>query len=148
MPRTRAIEMSGLEEDVAKALGKRVELWRREYGWRQVDLAQRSDLLQTYISKFELGQSGDPGISRIVAICLAFRRSPCDLLRAAGLLPGPRPPAEMLENMAIIVGALSDDRRDDALRYLHMLQADQERERGTGSNGNGHSSDGGREGET
>jgi transcriptional regulator with XRE-family HTH domain len=133
MPRT------GTEEEVGLRLGQVVRRWRKEFDWRQEDLAEKSGLPQTYISKFELGQSGDPGISRIIAICLAFRRSPCDLLKAANLLAGPRPSVEMLENMATVVGMLSEERQQAALEYLHVLQGMQEREnKERSSSANGH----------
>ncbi len=127
--RRRKLSRTGSEEEIGRRLGSVVRRWREEFGWRQDDLADRSGLAQTYISKFELGQSGDPGISRVLMICLAFNRSPCDLLHAAGLLVGTRPPIEVVENLALIMGHLCEDDRDTVIEYARMLQGKRERER-------------------
>ena len=138
MPRKRPVFPPGsgiFQEEVAKRLGKQVAIWRKEFGWLQTDLARDSGLLQTYISKLEHAETEDPGMSRVMMICAAFRRSPCDLLHAAGLLAGPRPPQEMLEDMAIVMGSLSEEGREAGLKYLHMLQAEEAREQ---HRSNGH----------
>jgi transcriptional regulator with XRE-family HTH domain len=123
------------DNEVGKRIGVVARRWRKEFGWDQKKLAAESGQTQTYISKFELGQSGDPGVSRVMVICAAFRRSPCELLHAAGLLTWPRPPIETLEDMATILGSLSEEGQAAVLDYLHMVQSKEEHERADRNDG-------------
>ncbi len=131
MPRRKPRFPAGFgitQEEIGKRLGKQVTIWRKEFGWWQTDLARESGLLQTYISKLEQADTEDPGITRIMMIAAAFKRSVPDLLRAAGLIVGPRPPQDVLEDLAIVVGSLSEEGRDAVLKYAHMVQAQEARE--------------------
>jgi transcriptional regulator with XRE-family HTH domain len=71
------------------ALGDVVRLWRQELGWKQVELARRSEglLSQANISDLERNKYPSPSIETLEGVAVAFGVSVDTLLRAARMPP-------------------------------------------------------------
>ena len=112
-------------DEIGTAIGTVVRDWRRDRGWEQRELAARagpdSGLTQTYVSKLENERSGDPGISRVLAICHAFNRTISDLLMTADLME--YDPREGARAALYLFESLSEMGQHQALQYLDMLVA-------------------------
>lgn len=61
-------------------LGKTVAALRRERGWTQADLAERSKLTRGYIARVEIGRH-DPSFTTLVALARALRVPVADLFK-------------------------------------------------------------------
>jgi transcriptional regulator with XRE-family HTH domain len=52
--------------------GRAVRALRQRCGWRQVDLAERAGLSQSFVSRTELGQIGPSALDDLIAIATAL----------------------------------------------------------------------------
>ena len=63
-----------------KILAKNLLLLRQKNNWTQKEVAERTNIARTYISKYESGQSNSPTLSTIEKIAAVFNCTAAELL--------------------------------------------------------------------
>lgn len=86
-----ASRTSERQADPKKALGMRIKELRAQQGLTQEELADRSGLFRTYMSRIESGQA-NPTLTMLCQIAAAFHVDPRELLAP----PSGVPPARVL----------------------------------------------------
>jgi len=97
-------------------------------GWKQEELARRTGVQQTYISKIENGQKDNPTQETLVKLAAAFGITVPDLLKEAGIVGVVAdqlgelgvPPADLAELTAIWGGLPAED-REMALTLMRSM---------------------------
>ena len=69
-----------MARDICAATGERIRKLRRAKGWRQIDLAEHSDVHEVHISDLERG-SREPGLRTLSKIATALSTTLSDLLK-------------------------------------------------------------------
>jgi HTH-type transcriptional regulator, competence development regulator len=76
-----------MKEGIDEGFGPALRAGRREAGLSQRELAARTDLDFSYISKVENGRLSPPAADTIVAICRVLQMAPEDLLALTRKIP-------------------------------------------------------------
>jgi transcriptional regulator with XRE-family HTH domain len=80
-----------------EALARRIRELRQTLGWTQQDLAIRSGLSRSYISRLEMGDIALPSSERLRALSNSLGTTSDDLLTAAGFIDTPRESPDLPE---------------------------------------------------
>lgn len=69
-----------MARDICLAVGERIRNLRRAKKWRQIDLAEQSDVHEVHISDLERG-TREPGLRTLSKIALALETTLSELLK-------------------------------------------------------------------
>lgn len=90
-------------------------------GWRQADLARKSDLHRAIISKLVLGKS-TPQTNTLLAIASALNLPPMQLFEAAGILPPKVIADPWVEKMSHRLASFDPVKRQALERFVEAMK--------------------------